>query len=226
MYVSLDMQNMRIVHKHSSVNAVCGLVHIELPDVAVNVCPIDMTVKHKTDLEIKMLFRSCFPGQADHMSVSEMKSKILQFAEEFPVTDLDELEVKRQADSIRDGDKKAYKYVKGSFRASRPAELFADATGDAVRAGATVPASSAARPARPARPAAAPRAATGAPRASGVREKIWAVADRMWEEAGKPIEKSTVLALRKDIMNALEQDGVKRTSSSNELGNWQKARIA
>lgn len=223
MYVSLDMQNMRIVHKHSSVNAVCGLVHIELPDVAVNVCPIDMTVKHKTDMEIKMLFRSCFPGQADHMPVSEMKTKILQFAEEFPVTDLDELEVKRQADSIRDGDKKAYKYVKGSFRASRPAELFADATGDAVRAGATVPASSAARPARP---AAAPRAATGAPRASGVREKIWAVADRMWEEAGKPIEKSTVLALRKDIMNALEQDGVKRTSSSNELGNWQKARIA
>ena len=222
MYVSLDMQNMKIVHKHSSVNAVCGLVHIELPDVAVNVCPIDMTVKHKTDMEIKMLFRSCFPGQADHMPVAEMKSKILQFAEEFPVTDLDELEVKRQADSIRDGDKKAYKYVKGSFRASRPAELFADATGDAVRAGATVPASSAARPVRP---AAAPRAATGAPRASGVREKIWAVADRMWEEAGKPTEKSTVLALRKDIMNALEQDGVKRTSSSNELGNWQKARI-
>jgi len=223
MYVSLDMQNMRIVHKHSSVNAVCGLVHIELPDVAVNVCPIDMTVKHKTDMEIKMLFRSCFPGQADHMPVAEMKSKILQFAEEFPVTDLDELEVKRQADSIRDGDKKAYKYVKGSFRASRPAELFADATGDAARASATVPASSAARPVRP---AAAPRAATGAPRASGVREKIWAVADRMWEEAGKPTEKSTVLALRKDIMNALEQDGVKRTSSSNELGNWQKARIA
>ena len=222
MYVSLDMQNMRIVHKHSSVNAVCGLVHIELPDVAVNVCPIDMTVRHKTDMEIKMLFRSCFPGQADHMPVAEMKTKILQFAEEFPVTDLDELEVKRQADSIRDGDKKAYKYVKGSFRASRPAELFADATGDAVRAGATVPASSAARPVRP---AAAPRAATGSPRASGVREKIWAVADRMWEEAGKPTEKSTVLALRKDIMNALEQDGVKRTSSSNELGNWQKARI-
>lgn len=222
MYVSLDMQNMKIVHKHSSVNAVCGLVHIELPDVAVNVCPIDMTVKHKTDMEIKMLFRSCFPGQADHMPVAEMKSRILQFAEEFPVTDLDELEVKRQADSIRDGDKKAYKYVKGSFRASRPAELFADATGDAVRAGATVPASGAARPVRP---AAAPRAATGAPRASGVREKIWAVADRMWEEAGKPTEKSTVLALRKDIMNVLEQDGVKRTSSSNELGNWQKARI-
>ncbi|QFR59674.1 hypothetical protein P6F33_gp73 [Pseudomonas phage Quinobequin-P09] len=62
MYVSLDMQNMRIVHKHSSVNAVCGLVHIELPDVAVNVCPIDMTVKHKTDMEIKMLFPIVLSG--------------------------------------------------------------------------------------------------------------------------------------------------------------------
>lgn len=226
MYVSLDMQNMRIVHKHSSVNAVCGLVHIELPDVAVNVCPIDMTVKHKTDMEIKMLFRSCFPGQADHMSITDMKARILQFVEDFPVTDLDELEVKRQADSIRDGDKKAYKYVKGSFRASRPAELFADATGDSMRAGVTVPASSAARPVRPAAaPRAAPRAATGAPRASGVREKIWEVADRMWEQAGKPTEKSIILALRKEIMNTLEQEGVKRTSSSNELGNWQKARI-
>lgn len=222
MYVSLDMQNMRIVHKHSSLNAVCGLVHIELPDVAVNVGAYDMVVKHKTDMEIKMLFRSCFPGEAGHMPIPEMKARILQFVEAFPKTDLDELEVKRQADSIRDGDKKAYKYVKGSFRASRPAELFADATGDSVRAGATIPANTAARPVRP---AAAPRAATGAPRASGVREKIWAVADRMWEEAGNPTEKSTVLALRKDIMNALEQDGVKRTSSSNELGNWQKARI-
>jgi len=130
MYVSLDMQNMRIVHKHSSMNAVCGLVHIELPDVAVNVCPIDMAVKHKTDMEIKMLFRSCFPGQADHMPVAEMKSRILEFAEAFPVTDLDELEVKRQADSIREGDKKAYKYVKG-FVSALPAlrSCLPDATG-------------------------------------------------------------------------------------------------
>ena len=222
MYVSLDMQNLKIVHKHSSLNAVCGLVHIELPDVAVSVGACDMVVRQKTDMEIKMLFKSCYPGESDHMSITDMKARILQFVEDFPVTDLDELEVKRQADSIRDGDKKAYKYVKGSFRASRPAELFADATGDSMRAGVTVPASSAARPVRP---AAAPRAATGAPRASGVREKIWEVADRMWEQAGKPTEKSIILALRKEIMNTLEQEGVKRTSSSNELGNWQKARI-
>lgn len=63
-------------------------------------------------------------------------------------------------------------------------------------------------------------------RSSGVRDKIWEVADRMWEEAGKPTDKRAVLALRKCMMDALERQDVKRTSSSNELGNWQKARIA
>ena len=223
MFVSLDKGRMRIAHKHHSVNAVFDLVQIELPNSAVEICAPDQIVKSKTDLEIRMLFRACFPSEDDHIAISDMKARISSFAVEMPETDLDEVEVRKQAESIHSLDKKAYQYVKGSFRASRPAELFAEAVGDAARAGATVASPSTARPVRA---PAAPRAATGAPRASGVREKIWAVADRMWEEAGKPTEKSTVLALRKDIMNALEQDGVKRTSSSNELGNWQKARIA
>jgi hypothetical protein len=48
----------------------------------------------------------------------------------------------------------------------------------------------------------------------------------MWADAGKPTGASAVLALRKQIMNKLEEEGVKRTSSSNELGNWQKARLS
>lgn len=226
MYVSLDKQKMRVVHKHQSVTVVCGLVHIELPDAPADICPEDMVVKHKTDLEIKLLFRSCFPGEADHIPVSDMKSRILQFVEAMPETDVDPGEVKRQADSIRDNDKKPYQYVKGAFRPARPAELFAEGSEQhsaPAAASATVPANPVARPVRP---AAAPRPANSAPRASGVREKIWAVADSMWEEAGKPTDRSKVLTLRKQIMDALEQQDVKRTSSSNELGNWQKTRIS
>lgn len=55
--------------------------------------------------------------------------------------------------------------------------------------------------------------------------QIWAVADQMWEAVGKPTDKATVLTLRKAIMDRLEASGIKRTSSSNELGSWQKARI-
>lgn len=55
--------------------------------------------------------------------------------------------------------------------------------------------------------------------------QIWAVADQMWQSIGKPTDKATVLTLRKAIMDRLEASGIKRTSSSNELGNWQKTRI-
>ncbi len=76
----------------------------------------------------------------------------------------------------------------------------------------------------------APRPAvvvSGAVRGGGkTRDVIWSKADEMWTEAGKPTDAPVVLALRKKIMDALEVNGVKRTSSSNELGNWQKFRLA
>ena len=36
---------------------------------------------------------------------------------------------------------------------------------------------------------------------------------------------SVVLKLRKEIMNVLEEEGIKRNSASNELGKWQKTRL-
>lgn len=75
---------------------------------------------------------------------------------------------------------------------------------------------------KPVKPAREP---SGAPRGS-VSQTIWAVADEMWTAAGNPVLKDVVMRLRKTIMDKLESDyGVKRTSASNELGNWQKARI-
>lgn len=82
-------------------------------------------------------------------------------------------------------------------------------------------------PAKAAPAATPPQAAPAAKqRASSVRPVIWAAADRLWEEAGKPTDKAVVLELRKKMMVHLEEEkGVKRTSSSNELGNWMKARL-
>lgn len=60
-----------------------------------------------------------------------------------------------------------------------------------------------------------------------VRDQIWAVADDLWEAQGKPMDKKVVLKLRQVAMKQLETDfGVKLTTSSNELGNWMKARLA
>lgn len=73
------------------------------------------------------------------------------------------------------------------------------------------------RAAAPHSPASAPPAA---PRTGGIKEIIWKVADQMWESAGRPTGTQEVLALRRKIMDELEKQDVKRTTSSNELGKW------
>lgn len=58
-----------------------------------------------------------------------------------------------------------------------------------------------------------------------VKERVWAAADVAWVAAGKPTDKKEVLALRKVLMNELELLGIKRTTASVELGNWQAVKI-
>lgn len=80
-------------------------------------------------------------------------------------------------------------------------------------------------PPRAARVPGVPRepGAPRAPRTSGVRDTIHTVATAMWEAAGKPSDIPSILKLRKEIMVELEaKHEVKRNTSSNELGNWQK----
>ena len=48
----------------------------------------------------------------------------------------------------------------------------------------------------------------------------------MWNDAGSPKDTSVVLPLRKTIMAELEANhGIKRTTSSTALGEWQKLRL-
>jgi len=69
--------------------------------------------------------------------------------------------------------------------------------------------------------------ATAFPKRRGtVKQQIRATANRMWTVCGQPRTAKELLKLRKEIMNELEAEGVKRTSASTELGNWQKTVIA
>lgn len=71
----------------------------------------------------------------------------------------------------------------------------------------------------------APAKVTSAPRSNN-RVLIFEFADRMWNDKGAPKDSATVLALRKTIMAELElQHGIKKTTSSTALGEWQKLRL-
>lgn len=78
---------------------------------------------------------------------------------------------------------------------------------------------------RPAANTVAPAKTPSAPR-SGNRATIFEVADRMWNDAGAPKDVTAVLPLRKTIMVELEANhGIKKTTSSTALGEWQKLRL-
>lgn len=78
---------------------------------------------------------------------------------------------------------------------------------------------------RPAANTVAPAKTPSVPR-SGNRVTIFEVADRMWNDAGAPKDVSVVLPLRKTIMAELEANyGIKKTTSSTALGEWQKLRL-
>lgn len=70
-------------------------------------------------------------------------------------------------------------------------------------------------------PAAAPKQAVSAP-AGKVSAVIWDTADKFWIAAGSPKEVKDIMKVRKETMDELEKHGIKRTTASNELGNWQR----
>lgn len=222
---------------------VTNLVMIEMPQLAVHITPYDIPsfLHGYTEMELCMLYRNT-TGSDPLFAGPSLCAVLAELAERLSVTDVNQIETVRQLERIPVGSEEPHKYVKGSPLPGKPETLFpltalkndnevsvvAAAKVRALQrpAPAPEPVAPAAPVAQLARPRAAPQAGSSAPRTGSVRDTIWKVADSMWEAAGKPTDKSVILPLRKKMMDQLETEyAVKRTSSSNELGNWQKDRI-
>lgn len=238
MYVSIDRENLKFLHKHEDIHVVCNLVHIEAPHIAICIMAYDSDVflSDYTGMELAMLYKNTSGHDHSGRSNSALRAILAEMAERLPTSDVNKFELDRQAASIPEDNDQPFRYVKGATRPGKPlAELFPlradrNADEDAVAASAKQrPAQRTATVAStntPAAPVTRPQRAPAAPRQGGVRAVIWDVADGMWEKEGKPTGKAEVLSLRKRVMDVLESDhAVKRTSSSNELGQWQKARL-
>jgi len=55
-----------------------------------------------------------------------------------------------------------------------------------------------------------------------VKSQIHGLANEMWKAAGAPTDVKVLRKLRKVMMDVMEQQGIKRTTASTELGQWQK----
>lgn len=241
MYISIDMTDLHFVHKHEDQEVLRYLAWLELPHKSVTIESTNREyfLAKMSGLDLRLLYRNTTgedpPAGVAHLVVREMLATLVEDKLKATFANLIELEAQV---ALVEGDLYAgipWKYALGARRPAKQEELVwlscepldnPESETAAIRA-----------PQRRAVPQATPTPAPGeqrptAPlrgqrRASNIRPRIWATADRLWEEAGKPTDKAVVLELRKKMMAVLEtENGIKRTSSSNELGNWMKDRLS
>lgn len=243
----IDKERLVFLHVHDSATVLSWMMWLEHYDSATSIQPIDHPSDFDsfTDFELRLLYKHT--TGSDHSMFGRDKWLHLVYETALKIeplkVNINELEAQMLHVQFEDEDQ--YRYVPGSrvpllvtdLYTAPAREVKADpAHEQRVSSGALqdypapVPFVAQGRVSgngagRGTGSTSTARTHVTAPR-GGVRQVIWDKADTMWNEAGNPTDLSVVLKLRKQIMDALEADGVKRTSSSNELGNWQKNRLS
>jgi hypothetical protein len=240
--VLIDRTNMAFLAKHEDRRALAFLGFLEYPHLAQAQMPCEMPSDFNmlSDLELRLLFKHTTGHDHSNAQRRSLLTSCVALAQQLPLTTgLNVFELEVQANSIAPGDEERYRYVPGASRPMLVTELFevqplrceqrwtpeqlAELSKKGPAQAAIAPAA-ATVPSAPRSPAARP-AAPSAPRGSS-KPLIWERMDRIWDKAGKPTSIQIVLGLRKACMSELEHEcGIKRTTSSTELGNWMKARV-
>lgn len=239
MFVSVDMDILQFLHKHHDQETLSALSFLEAPHHSVRNENVDWDrfLIGMTPLDIRMLYRNTTgedPTGTDDRVMREMLAMVV--SDHMPPTLALKDEVLEQIEKVEHELRVGvpWKYALGAKVPAKAIELFPFhckplGPEQQQKAATLAPQRRAVREAPKPRnappPAPSPRALPKQ-RASSVRPVIWSVADAMWAEAGSPTDKTVVLELRKKMMGVLEAEHhVKKTSSSNELGNWMKARL-
>lgn len=250
MYAAIDMDRMVFTHVHPERSVLSRLAHMELPHSSVKIIPLDhpRALLALTDLELKLLWRNTTGSElGGYLRDSHLRHCIalLTVVAENPCT-VNPQELIAQCDAVSEQDTSVYRYTPGArFPVAAPAyiappvtvpppppfsqkqvDVLLEEVASDVLAGLQAAAAADAAARRVASPSTSSPSSGPRSPAGSVSPLVHEVADRMWEAAGSPRDPSTVLKLRKSIMDELEaKHGVKRTTSSTTLGAWQKARL-
>ena len=190
-----------------------------------------------TELEKIILYKNTTGETALYIG-QKLINVLLEIADRIPVRDVNPHEVDMQANQVPEIRGERYLFNPGGTRPAIQPDLFKlellklPKASNEPEIAVGPPLTHASAPIRvPAAthapsPGAALAGTPSAPRQANVAGLIWAVADEHWEAAGKPLDTKVLLALRRNIMDALEQKhGTKRVTSSNELGRWMKTKL-
>jgi len=235
MYISIDMEELRFLYKHESLEVVADLIFIagKISSCDVGSCGNPHMFSEMTEMEKGKLFKNT-TGQNPPFTAYQLTMALVELTNKFESTPAAPWFARGQADYLEgkypEGVPAGYVFVDGSSRPSKgqiplfsPLAVTAEEVAQAIRTRATA----SVKPAPLVQPAPAPKPAVKAQRAGSSKPTIWKVADEFWVKSGSSKVKEELLKLRITIMQSLEAEyGIKRTTSSNELGNWMKNKLA
>lgn len=225
--------------KHPDLYVCANLAWIECyPGQAYMITGMDETFLFGlTELEKVILYKHT-TGETATQFGPRLQNVLLEIANRIPVREVNEVELDLQAAQVPEIRPERYLYNPGAKSPAIQPELFALEPLQYPKASNEKEIAAAPPQVQPSAPIRVPAttpapgphapgtAAHSAPRQANVAALIWAVADQFWESEGKPSDQKILLALRRKIMDDLEQKhGTKRVTSSNELGRWMKTKL-
>lgn len=235
MYISMNMQTLQILHKHPSMNCVLNLVHLEFPNQSCRVCDVDLAIKGRSELELKLMFKSMTGKDS---IPPDYKEQVLELVCAIPVTDVDVAEVARLAAVVGPHDKKKYTYVKGQFSSFFNQPVFDDTPKNIEfvkneRTGLMMPVYNdetkvkraalnnvvkAAREPKEPRAPKEPGEASSRPKSGSATGKVWDIADEV------ALTLTDEKALRKSVIDKCVQEGINKSTASVQFGKWKCSR--
>lgn len=240
MFILIDRAQSAIVHKHIDLEALRLLSWIECANDTITL-PLGNPAHLSRELEnhtLRDIYKASTGKEIGGFG-NALAVAVHRMALRLPETNAALSELQAQRKHVMDGDKSHWQYARGAMvplqhsgtftpdplkTEPEDVELQLAAQSRPVYTPNGVPSA----PGGPAAGATAPNAREARePQIGGKREIIFRVADDVWSAAGSPRELPAILQLRKRMMDILESEhGMKRTTSSTALGDWQKLRLS
>lgn len=129
MYVLINRDIMKLLHKHEDPAILANLAWIEARDASICIFPIDYPgngggLQQFTELELSLLFKNSTWYDRELSGRNNLMDALVLVIEDIPEADVFKYELDAQAEFVKDGNVKSYRYVKGSNRPAIIKELF------------------------------------------------------------------------------------------------------
>lgn len=249
MHILINKDRCVFLGKHQDENALLNLSWLESPNTACAVlkCDVQFELNSLTDYELKHLYKNTCG--VDHMGFSRdaLLTVVHELIQRMPESDINAYEIHMQCSTVDRLDLACYKYVKGSMKPEKLADLFEP---EGLTVERNLENENAAVAAAPlvkqqyveAVPAYVPKHTASAPNSSGASRtprapsdgpseapkagsktgRVWEIADSIYAQSG---QSSDFKALRKQIVEACEAEGINSSTASVQYGKWKQNKI-